>query len=197
MRIKIFAIVDTNVLISAAISRSGSPQDVYSYIGTGNIVPIFDKRILDEYYKVFNYDKFKGTNIKMPSFKDSDVYDILYDVVKNGIFSNDVEPVKEFFIDKKDIPFFEVKMSSEEFNPYLITGNMKHFPESDTTVTPKEMISIMKYLNKFLSNDINYIKIVDELIEKNLIGIKYSSGNQLLDKIFDKRTKTIKSEFFR
>lgn len=197
MKIKSFAIIDTNVLISAAISRSGFPQDIVDYIGDGNIVPIFDKRILTEYYNVFNYDKFKNANMEMPLFDNSDVYDILFDVVNNGILCNDVKSVKNFFIDKNDIPFFEVKVSSEELNSYLITGNLKHFPKSDTIVTPKEMISILNYLDKFLSNDINYADTINQLIDKELIGPKYASGKKLLNEIFDEKTKMIKSSFFR
>ena len=44
--------------------------------------------------------------------------------------------------DPDDIVFFyEVKMSKED--AYLVTGNIKHFPNTPLVVTPKEMIEIL------------------------------------------------------
>ena len=44
MKIKVFAVIDTNVLISAVISRSGFTQDVVQLIKCSNIIPIYDFR---------------------------------------------------------------------------------------------------------------------------------------------------------
>ena len=52
MRIKIFAVVDTNVIVSSIISKTGFPKTILEYIDKKNIIPIYDKRMLDEYYKV-------------------------------------------------------------------------------------------------------------------------------------------------
>jgi len=38
--------------------------------------------------------------------------------------------------------FYEVAMSKE--NAYLVTGNMKHFPNKPIVVTPAEMVEILK-----------------------------------------------------
>ena len=43
--------------------------------------------------------------------------------------------------DPDDIVFYEVKMSKED--AYLVTGNLKHFPNTPFVVTPKEMIEIL------------------------------------------------------
>lgn len=195
MKIKVFAVIDTNVLISAAITKKGFPQDILELIKNGNINPIYDKRILCEYYQVFHYDKFKKENKAF--FKESDVYDILYNVVSNGAFINNIDTVKETLKDNKDIPFFEVKMSSEELGTYLVTGNTKHFPDSDTIVTPKEMISIMNYLEKFVFKDKDYEQNIQQLKEDIIKTNKYESGINLLDKIFDVKEKKIKEDFFR
>ena len=88
-------------------------------------------------------------------------------------------------------------MSTEEFEPYLITGNIKHFPESPFIVTPKEMINIMEQLDRFLSRDINYEEAITNLIGNELSTNKYTSGMELLDKIFDSENKRIKGAFFR
>ena len=57
-RIRAFVIVDTNVFVSALITNSGHPFEILKLIEQGNVLPIFDKRILSEYYRVFHYDKF-------------------------------------------------------------------------------------------------------------------------------------------
>ncbi|MBR1740626.1 MAG: PIN domain-containing protein [Lachnospiraceae bacterium] len=196
MKIKIFAVIDTNVLVSSAISQKSFPYDIMQLINSGNVIPIFDGRMLNEYYKVFDYDKFKGKDLKMPLFSKEDVYDILYSVVSNGIFIDDVKETEIYFSDIDDIPFFEVKMSSDEFDPYLVTGNEKHFPKTVSVVTPKEMLSIMKYLERFLSKDENYDKVVQDLIQRYISTPKYTSGTSLLEKIFDKENKVIRSSFF-
>lgn len=194
MKIKAFAVIDTNVLISSTISKKGFTHDVIDLVQSDNIIPIFDKRILQEYYNVFHYDKFQ--NIRF-TFNEKDIYDTLYTVVSNGLFINEVDEIKDFFKDNKDVPFFEVKMSSEELESYLVTGNIKHFPESDTTVTPKEMISIMKYLEKFILKDRDYELDVKQIIENAVLTDKYVSGNKLLDKMFNEKEKTIKKDYFR
>ena len=45
--------------------------------------------------------------------------------------------------DPKDSPIYAVLMSSSEYDPYLVTGNIKHFPKADRVVTPKEMMDII------------------------------------------------------
>ena len=47
----------------------------------------------------------------------------------------------EEYPDPKDTVFYEVKMSKED--AYLVTGNIKHFPNKPFVVTPKEMIEIL------------------------------------------------------
>ena len=60
MRIKAFVVIDTNVLVSALLSDSSAPFKVMELVEKGNLVPIFDKRMLKEHYEVFHYDKFKN-----------------------------------------------------------------------------------------------------------------------------------------
>ena len=59
MKIKAFAVLDTNVLVSAVISSSGYPYDILRLIQSGNVIPIYDERMLNEYKEVFHYDKLK------------------------------------------------------------------------------------------------------------------------------------------
>ena len=42
-----------------------------------------------------------------------------------------------------DLVFYEVTMEKREDDAYLITGNLKHFPERPYIVTPGEMMKII------------------------------------------------------
>lgn len=53
-------------------------------------------------------------------------------------------PTGEILPDMDDLVFYEVVMEKRDDNAYLITGNLKHFPERSFIVTPAEMIEIMK-----------------------------------------------------
>lgn len=187
MKIKAFVVIDTNIIISASL-KGGFPRDVLDLVDTNNIIPIFDNRMLNEYYEVLNRSHFK--------FSEQNKYDSLFPIVYNGIMINDVEEAKILLNDVKDLPFFEVKESSEELSSYLVTGNIKHFPASSTTVTPKELINILETLEKFVSIDFNYERNVEQLKEMQLLTPKYSSGKEFLDKMFDIKTKTIKKSYF-
>lgn len=47
--------------------------------------------------------------------------------------------------DMKDLPFYEVVLEKREAdeNTYLVTGNMKHFPQEPFIVTAKQMMDIL------------------------------------------------------
>lgn len=77
MKIKAFAVIDTNVFVSAMTSSS-FPRSVVDLISSQNVIPVFDKRMLNEYYEVLSREKF--------SFSQRAIYDTLYDVVSNGVF---------------------------------------------------------------------------------------------------------------
>ena len=66
MGIKIFAVIDTNVLVSALFSIHGQskPAIVIRKIIDGTITPLYNEEILTEYTDVLNRDKFpSGTLI--------------------------------------------------------------------------------------------------------------------------------------
>lgn len=57
---RIFAVVDTNVLVSALISKSidSNPMRVFLAIVTERIVPLYNDEILKEYRYVLSREKF-------------------------------------------------------------------------------------------------------------------------------------------
>ena len=50
--------------------------------------------------------------------------------------------IEEIFPDPKDIVFYEVSLSKE--GSYLVTGNIKHFPQKSFVITPAEMVRLLE-----------------------------------------------------
>jgi len=50
----------------------------------------------------------------------------------------------EVLADPKDLVFYEVAMTKQDKDAYLVTGNIKHFPVKTFIVTPNEMLDILK-----------------------------------------------------
>ena len=135
MKKKIFAVVDTNVVVSGMITKnSDSPTaKVLDSLVEKHITPLYCEEILQEYENVLGREKFNLPKEKTEKF--------LKMMKSDGIASNRV-PSNEVFIDPKDVVFYEVALSKED--SFLVTGNIKHFPKVDLVVTPAEMMEIIK-----------------------------------------------------
>lgn len=133
--VKIYAVIDTNVLVSALLSRfkNTSTVQLLQHLILGDITPIYNDEILEEYYSVLTRSKF--------GFPDSLVDETLEVVKKFGINSSRQE-ADEQLPDPKDIVFYEVALANED--SFLVTGNIKHFPKKPFVVTPAEMLQIIR-----------------------------------------------------
>ena len=133
-RKKIYAVIDTNVIVSGLITTNPlSPTKiVLENLMNKSIVPLYCEEVLQEYSEVLCRDKFC-----LPEEK---IEKVLALIKSDGISSKRV-PSKEAFPDPKDVVFYEVALSKED--SYLVTGNIKHFPKVDFVVTPAEMLAII------------------------------------------------------
>lgn len=132
---KVYAVIDTNVIVSALISKNpeSSPLLVLAHVYSGTITPVFNADILQEYREVLSRKKFHLNPL--------DIEDALQVIQDYGLNVERTEVKDEVFPDPNDIVFYEVKMSKEE--AYLVTGNIKHFPKKQLVVTPREMVEII------------------------------------------------------
>ena len=132
---KVYAVIDTNVIVSALISKNpkSSPLLVLAHVYSGTITPVFNAEILEEYREVLSRDKFHVNPL--------DIEDALHVIQNYGLNVERTEVKNELFPDPKDIVFYEVKISKED--AYLVTGNIKHFPKKPFVVTPREMLDII------------------------------------------------------
>ena len=128
-----YAVFDTNVLVSALMSRRADSPTValLDYVLDGRIVLLFNEDILSEYDEVLHRTKF--------DFSDERIQAVI-DLVKTGIHL-DPTVSSEDFPDPDDRVFYEVALTKD--GAYMVTGNLKHFPKSPIVVTPAEMIKIM------------------------------------------------------
>lgn len=132
---KIHAVIDTNVLISALISKKKDSATVLllEKLFDGVLTPVYNHEILKEYMEVMNRTKFY--------LDQNDIVQLLNTIIESGVQSERIK-TDLFFPDKKDIVFYEVALSVN--GTYLITGNTKHFPTTPIVVTPAEMLRIIE-----------------------------------------------------
>ncbi len=132
--VKIYAVIDTNVLVSALLSRfkSTSTVQLLQLLILGEITPVYNDEIFEEYRTVLTRAKF--------SLPESLIDETLEVIKKFGINSSRQE-TEEQLPDPKDIVFYEVALANED--SFLVTGNTKHFPQKPFVVTPAEMLQII------------------------------------------------------
>ncbi len=131
----IYAVIDTNVIVSALLSHNiqSSTYIVFDAILNGKITPIYNEDILNEYLEVLSRDKFP--------FQKEDIDMVATLIMRSGLKLERTKVIDEIFPDPKDIVFYEVAMSKDD--AYLVTGNIKHFPQKPFVVTPAEMVEIL------------------------------------------------------
>lgn len=131
-----YAVIDTNVLVSALLRCSSIPGVIAQESLTGRIIPLLSDEIIEEYRDVLTRRKFH--------FDHGAVEALINGIIKRGIFL-DVEPTDEPMIDPDDVVFYEVVMEGrKDGEAYLVTGNIKHFPAKHFIVTPREMLEILE-----------------------------------------------------
>ena len=129
---EIKAVIDTNVLVSAFISKNpNSPTvSIIKAITEGIFTPVYSDDILFEYEEVLGRGHFKFAPAAIS---------ILIDKIKE--IGESVSPVasEEDFPDPDDKVFFCTALASDA---KLVTGNIKHYPAAELVVTPAQFCEI-------------------------------------------------------
>ncbi|MCQ2800894.1 MAG: putative toxin-antitoxin system toxin component, PIN family [Bacilli bacterium] len=133
---KLCAVIDTNVLISALITKNqnSATVKVMRAVLDGTIIPLFHKDIIAEYEEVLHRTKF---NLQENTIQ------LIIDAIKQYGVEVFPQPSGEILIDMDDLIFYEVALEKQDSDAYLVTGNLKHYPVRDYIVTPAEMIEII------------------------------------------------------
>ena len=132
-----YAVIDTNVLISALLSKNedSATLKVLDAVFDGKIIPLYHQDILAEYDEVLHREKFH--------LREEMIQTVLNAVKQYGV-EVFPQPTGAVLIDMDDLVFYEVAMEKRDDDAYLVTGNQKHYPFKDFIVTPAEMIEIME-----------------------------------------------------
>lgn len=111
-----YAVIDTNVLVSALISNhtDAATVQLVGRLISGEIVPVYSDEIMREYREVLGRKKFR--------FEQDMINYILLTVERYGVM---IEPSATGVIlpDMKDLPFYEVVMEKREERRGGIFGN--------------------------------------------------------------------------
>lgn len=134
---KYYAVIDTNVLLSALLSKNeaSATVKVLDAVFDGEIIPLYHQNILAEYDEVLHREKFhlreKVIRTVLDAFRQYGI----------EVFP---QPTGAVLIDMDDLVFYEVAMEKRDDDAYLVTGNQKHYPFRDFIVTPAEMMKIIE-----------------------------------------------------
>ena len=129
-----YAVIDINVLISAVISKQSDAATVkvLRKVFDGSICPIYNSKILEEYNEVLRRPKFH--------LQEQTVAVVISAIKQFGIELNPMTS-SETMIDEDDRIFLDTAIAFE--GSFLVTGNMKHFPNLPIVVSPKQMLDFV------------------------------------------------------
>ncbi|WP_294960822.1 putative toxin-antitoxin system toxin component, PIN family [uncultured Fibrobacter sp.] len=133
---KYYAVIDTNVIVSALLKWNSVPGVVLQAVFNGFVIPVYNDEILNEYRNVLNRPKF--------GFSSELISETISQIESLGVMENALETVAEAMPDPKDIVFYSIALShGKTAETHLVTGNVKHFPANPIVVTPRQMLDIL------------------------------------------------------
>ena len=134
----IFAVIDTNVLVSGLISPNGYPARIVELLRSGEVRTVLDDRILCEYAEVLKRPVFGFPENEIDIFLERLLSFAVYaEIGRKSIIMNMQDP--------GDIPFAECAIS---FGCPIVTGNHKHFKNGKlgdiSVLSPTEFIDYVR-----------------------------------------------------
>lgn len=133
---KYYAVIDTNVLLSALLSKKSDTATVkiLKAVMDGTIIPLLHEEILAEYAEVLNRPKFHLS---------SHTVQFVLNAIKGYGLEVSPSPTGVSLVDPDDLIFYEVACEKQSEGACLVTGNLKHYPLSPFILTPAQMIDIL------------------------------------------------------
>ncbi|MBO7500630.1 MAG: PIN domain-containing protein [Fibrobacterales bacterium] len=134
----IYAVLDTNVIVSAVIARNQDvsvPYGIFECVANGKIIPLVDENVLNEYRDVLYRPKFH-------LFKNA--ADAIVNTILHCAINQEVPKTNAVLPDMADVVFYDVAMAHRDKRAYLVTGNLRHFPGCAFAVSPRNFLEIIK-----------------------------------------------------
>ena len=125
------AVVDTNIIISAALTGAGHPFQIMELISDGVLRLYYSMDILTEYTDVLSRKKFNFSPEKQAAF--------INKIKEVGIPTDVPSSSSVPFADESDRIFFDLARFCKAI---LITGNKRHYPDEPFVVSPAELCKL-------------------------------------------------------
>ena len=121
-------VIDTNIVISAALSDEGKPAQIMKMVSDGECQLYCNTQIISEYTEVLSREKFNFSIDKQKAFTNK--------IEEIGVV---VDPVPSVipFADESDRVFYD---TAKKAGAILITGNIKHYPTETFIMTPSDFL---------------------------------------------------------
>ena len=128
------AVLDTNIIVSASINSVGAPAKIVTDCVLSGMVRIATSpRVVAEYREVVRRTKFHRYNFP-PLWLES--------LIEESVWLPDSDSWPYACPDPKDVPFLALAHAA---GAWLVTGNLKHFPESIrngiTVISPSDYLA--------------------------------------------------------
>lgn len=126
------AVIDTNVLVSAfwTSREDAPPARILRALLVGTVSAVINEEILSEYREVLHRPKF--------AFDARDVDAVITFIAQDGDASLPMDTFGDF-PDPDDKVFYCTALAAQA---HLITGNVKHYPNSAFVVTPAQFCAL-------------------------------------------------------
>ncbi|MCL1858677.1 MAG: putative toxin-antitoxin system toxin component, PIN family [Oscillospiraceae bacterium] len=130
---KIKVVIDTNVLVSALWSKHNRVTEILSLVINDALLACYDVAVMQEYQEVLS-----RPNLAF-HFEKSRVNEIINKIKIDGlsvVVRSSSMPLK----DESDRAFYDV---AKACNAYLITSNIRHYPNEPFIVDPFDFIKLI------------------------------------------------------
>lgn len=130
-------VIDTNVVVSSLLSKGKHTAitDFMDMVFNGEALPIASEEIFNEYEEVLYRSRF--------NFPKDIVESLVTFLKQHSIMAKTWDTGMEL-TDKSDLPFFEAYIAEQSPETFLVTGNIKHYPEWPYIVTPREILDFLE-----------------------------------------------------
>ena len=129
-------VLDTNVLVSAAMTLRGTCAQIVDLLADGAFDICVDDRILDEYEDVLHRPRLRIVPAEAT---------LVLDLIRAVAHRVTAYPLPVTLPHPDDVPFLEVAASA---GALLVTGNIRHFAGADalgvTVVSPRELLDLLR-----------------------------------------------------
>ena len=132
-----YAVIDTNVLVSALLNINSNPGKVLLSVFNSETRPLLNAEIIAEYRDVLAREKFH--------FPAETVDIVMNRLAAVSMNINAAEGEFSEITDPKDRCFFAVTMTGRlSEDALLVTGNIRHFPAKPFVVTPAQFVEMLE-----------------------------------------------------